>query len=35
MTTGGIDDRYLDLIPVDLVHQIMRCFESMDETEDG
>ncbi|OGE46710.1 hypothetical protein PENARI_c130G10775 [Penicillium arizonense] len=23
MTTGGIDDRYLDFLPVDLVHQIM------------
>jgi hypothetical protein len=26
MTTGGIDDRYLDLLLVDLVHQIMRWY---------
>lgn len=26
MITGGIDDRYLDFLPVDLVHQIMRWY---------
>ena len=26
MTTGGTDDRYFDLLPVDLAHQIMRWY---------